>query len=129
MTTPVQKKPAKRTLAYRTWYDAVADKIAKTMVAARVERVQMGLYGDVKPVGKGVSELRIDHGPGYRVYFTEALDDSIVLLLLGGDKASQKKDVEDAKAMLMNLKKERDAKKKAGTENQKARSNVKRKSQ
>lgn len=67
----------------------------------------MGLYGDVKPVGAGVSELRIDHGPGFRVYFTETLDRTIVLLLAGGDKSSQQRDIRDAQQMLAELKQQR----------------------
>lgn len=79
------------------------------MVSARIERVQAGLYGDVKPCGKGVSELRINHGPGYRVYFTETLDNSILLLLVGGDKSSQQADIRHAQELLAELKKQRDA--------------------
>ncbi|WP_312511258.1 type II toxin-antitoxin system RelE/ParE family toxin [Massilia sp.] len=98
----------KRTLAFRRWYDDLADTIAKTMVSARIERVQAGLYGDVKPCGKGVSELRINHGPGYRVYFTETLDNSILLLLVGGDKSSQQADIGRAQELLAELKDQRD---------------------
>lgn len=99
----------KCTLAFRRWYDDLADAIAKTMVSARIERVQAGLYGDVKPCGKGVSELRINHGPGYRVYFTETLDNSILLLLVGGDKSSQQADIGRAQELLAELKNQRDA--------------------
>ena len=90
MNLPTQKKLAKSTLAYRNWHNSLKDEITRAIVAARVERVQMGLYGDVKPVGEGVAELRIDHGPGFRVYFSETLDHSIVLLLAGGDKSCQR---------------------------------------
>ena len=65
-----QKKTAKQTPVYRCWFNAMFDCVAKTIVASRVERLQMGLYGDVKPCGDGVSEIRIDFGPGYRVYYT-----------------------------------------------------------
>lgn len=99
----------KRTLAFRRWYDDLADAIAKTMVSARIERVQAGLYGDVKPCGKGVIELRINHGPGYRIYFTETLDNSILLLLVGGDKSSQQADIGRAQELLAELKNQRDA--------------------
>ena len=80
------------------------DRVAKSIVASRVERLQMGLYGDVKPCGEGVSEIRIDFGPGYRVYYTEALDNSILLLLMGGDKSTQRRDIKDAKKMLADMK-------------------------
>lgn len=105
----MQRKSVKRTLAFRRWYDDLSDAIAKTMVSARIERVQAGLYGDVKPCGKGVSELRINHGPGYRVYFTETLDNSILLLLVGGDKSSQQVDIGRAQELLAELKNQRDA--------------------
>jgi putative addiction module killer protein len=106
---PTQSKPAKSTPAYRSWHDSLKDEVTRAIVAARVERVQMGLYGDVKPVGAGVSELRIDHGPGWRVYFSETLDNSIILLLVGGNKSSQKKDIKDAMHMLAELKQQREA--------------------
>lgn len=112
MSAPIQKKPAKRTAAYRAWYDAMTDEAAKSIVSGRVERVQKGLYGDVEPCGEGVSELRIDFGPGYRVYFSETYDGTIILLLLGGDKSTQKKDIKEAKKMLADMKKQREAKRK-----------------
>jgi putative addiction module killer protein len=109
MNTPSEKKEVRRTLAFRRWHESLKDHVARAIVAARVERVQMGLYGDVKPVGEGVSELRINHGPGLRVYFTETLDNSIILLLVGGDKGSQKNDISNARDMLAALKQQRDA--------------------
>jgi putative addiction module killer protein len=107
---PTQKKTAKSTPSYRRWHASLKDDITRAIVAARVERVQMGLYGDVKPVGAGVSELRIDHGPGWRVYFSGTLDNSIILLLVGGNKSSQKKDIQDARDMLASLKQQRASK-------------------
>ena len=98
------KKTAKQTAAYRCWFNAMLDRVAKSIVASRVERLQMGLYGDVKSCGEGVSEIRIDFGPGYRVYYTEALDNTILLLLMGGDKSTQKRDIKDAKKMLADMK-------------------------
>ena len=113
MNAPIQKKEAKRTPAFREWFDGLKDRLARTIVAARVERVQMGLYGDVKPVGAGVSELRIDYGPGLRVYFSETLDNSIILLLVGGDKSHQSRDIKHAQQILAALKEQRDTLKKA----------------
>lgn len=104
MSENSQKKTAKQTAAYRCWFNAMLDRVAKTIVASRVERLQMGLYGDVKPCGDGVFEIRIDFGPGYRVYYTEALDNTILLLLMGGDKSTQKRDSKDAKKMLADMK-------------------------
>jgi putative addiction module killer protein len=75
---------------------------AVARIAKRIDRLALGQYGDVKPVGDGVSEMRIDVGPGYRVYFTQrGLE--IVLLLCGGDKDSQDRDIRTAKAMANEL--------------------------
>ena len=70
----------------------------KTRIAVRIRRMQLGNVGDAKPVGDGVFELRFDFGPGYRVYYTER-DGEIVVLLAGGDKSSQKQDIEKAKQL------------------------------
>ena len=83
------------------------NRTAKSIVASRIERLQVGLYGDVKPCGEGVSELRIDVGPGYRIYFSETQSHAILLLLIGGDKSTQKKDIKDAKKMLSEMKQQR----------------------
>lgn len=104
MSGDIHKKTAKQTAAYRCWFNAMLDRVAKSIVASRVERLQMRLYGDVKSCGEGVSEIRIDFGPGYRVYYTEALDNTILLLLMGGDKSTQKRDIKDAKKMLADMK-------------------------
>ncbi|MPQ57544.1 type II toxin-antitoxin system RelE/ParE family toxin [Duganella sp. FT27W] len=104
MSGDIHKRTAKQTATYRCWFNAMLDRVAKSIVASRVERLQMGLYGDVKSCGEGVSEIRIDFGPGYRVYYTEALDNTILLLLMGGDKSTQKRDIKDAKKMLADMK-------------------------
>ena len=85
----------KQTETYRKWERKLRDQRAKALIAARVFRVANGLPGDVKPVGQGVSELRIHHGPGYRVYFKQRGND-IVILLCGGDKSSQQSDIATA---------------------------------
>jgi putative addiction module killer protein len=79
------------------WLQDLDDRQARTRIEARLARVAVGNLGDVKPVGEGVLELRIDWGPGYRVYFSR-LGKVIVLLLCGGDKRKQQKDIERAKA-------------------------------
>lgn len=81
-----------------TWERKLKDHRAKAIIAARVFRVANGLLGDVEPVGQGVSELRIHYGPGYRVYFQQR-GNELVLLLCGGDKGSQARDIETAKML------------------------------
>lgn len=85
----------KQTDIFRKWENKLKDQRAKAMIAARVFRLANGLPGDVKPVGQGVSELRIHHGPGYRVYFQQR-GKEVVLLLCGGDKRTQQQDIETA---------------------------------
>ena len=85
----------RKTLVYAEWIDNLRDLQGRARILMRVERLAAGNPGDVKPVGGGVSELRIHFGPGYRVYFTQrGLD--IVILLAGGDKSSQPKDIQTA---------------------------------
>jgi putative addiction module killer protein len=88
--------------AFTDWLSGLRDRAAAAIVSARILRVQKGLLGDVQPVGDGVSELRVDHGPGYRVYFTMR-GKALVILLSGGDKASQAKDIKAAKKMAAQL--------------------------
>jgi putative addiction module killer protein len=75
----------RKTEVYAHWIDGLRDLQARARILARIERLATGNPGDVRPVGEGVSELRIDYGPGYRVYFTKR-GSSIVILLAGGDK-------------------------------------------
>lgn len=79
-----------------TWLEQLGDRRGRAKIIARLARVQLGNFGDVEPVGDGVLELRIDWGPGYRVYFAR-LGQSIVLLLCAGDKRTQRKDIKRAK--------------------------------
>lgn len=95
-------KDLKQTETYRKWERRLKDRRAKALIAARVFRLACGLPGDVKPVGRGVSELRIHYGPGYRVYFQQR-GSEIILLLCGGDKASQQKDIELAQRLASEL--------------------------
>jgi putative addiction module killer protein len=88
----------KQTAIYMTWERKLKDQRAKAAIAARIFRLANGLQGDVSPVGQGVSELRIHYGPGYRVYFQQR-GDEFVLLLCGGDKSSQSRDIETARKL------------------------------
>ncbi|WP_339801828.1 type II toxin-antitoxin system RelE/ParE family toxin [uncultured Marinobacter sp.] len=88
----------RQTDTYRKWERKLRDHRVKALIAARVFRLANGLPGDVKPVGAGVSELRIHHGPGYRVYFKQS-GKEIVILLCGGDKSTQQRDIETAQRL------------------------------
>lgn len=79
------------------WLSALRDPAARARIVARLDRLKAGLLGDWKRVGEGVCELRIDYGPGYRVYYAQD-DKALILLLCGGDKRSQPKDIERAHA-------------------------------
>ena len=92
----------RRTELYARWLDGLRDIRARARVLVRVERLAAGNPGDVKPVGEGVSEMRIEHGPGYRVYFKRQ-GDTVVVLLGGGDKRTQKTDIETALRLAGNL--------------------------
>ena len=83
------------TEAFDYWLAGLRDKLAEKRIQARIRRAEMGHFGDCEPVGEGVSEMRIRHGPGYRVYFVQrGLE--IVVLLAGGDKSTQAKDIKTA---------------------------------
>ncbi|HET97562.1 MAG TPA: type II toxin-antitoxin system RelE/ParE family toxin [Desulfurivibrio alkaliphilus] len=90
------------TARFTKWFRSLKDRRAKARIQARIDRVEMGHFGDVAPVGEGVSELRIFYGPGYRVYFVQK-DAVIVILLSGGDKSSQKADIAKAKEIARQL--------------------------
>ena len=92
----------RQTETFSRWLDELADVRARARVQVRIERLAGGNPGDVKPVGEGVSELRIDYGPGYRVYFTKHRDELIVLLA-GGSKRSQSADIRTALRLARNL--------------------------
>ena len=94
----------RKTLVYAEWIDNLRDLQGRARILMRVERLAAGNPCDVKPVGGGVSELRIHFGPGYRVYFTQRELD-IVILLAGGDKSSQPKDIQTALQLANNLEK------------------------
>jgi len=92
----------KKTDVYARWLDDLRDIRARARVLARVERLAAGNPGDVKSIGEGVSEMRIDYGPGYRVYFTRR-GNEIVILLAGGDKSTQNADIKTAQELARNL--------------------------
>lgn len=92
----------RKTDTYAHWIDSLRNIHARARVLARVERLAAGNPGDVKPVGEGVSELRIDYGPGYRVYFTMR-GHTLIILLTGGDKRTQTTDIKTALRLARNL--------------------------
>lgn len=92
----------KQTETFRNWEQALGDRKARALIAARLTRIAYGFLGDVKSLGDGISEIRIHHGPGYRIYFTRR-GNEIIVLLCGGDKGSQKRDIAAAKTLAAKL--------------------------
>jgi putative addiction module killer protein len=88
----------RQTEEFMKWRSGLKDKTTQRRIAARIDRLEFGNFGDTKVVGGGVVELRLDFGPGYRVYFVRR-GDTIVVLLCGGDKTSQQRDINRAKEM------------------------------
>jgi len=93
----------RETDTFKKWFSELKDKKAKARIDVRIKRVSLGNFGDVEPVGNGVSELRIDYGAGYRVYFVKR-GNIIVILLCGGDKSTQSKDIQRAYELAQRLK-------------------------
>lgn len=83
------------TEAFDAWFSGLRDDRAKAKIAARIRRAELGNLGDCAPVGEGVSEMRVHYGPGYRVYFSQR-DKTLIILLAGGDKRTQSKDIKRA---------------------------------
>ena len=92
----------RKTDLFAKWLDNLRDIQAKARVLVRIERLASGNAGDVKPVGEGISEMRIDYGPGYRVYFTRR-GGELIILLAGGDKSSQSADIKVALRLARDL--------------------------
>ena len=92
----------RKTEVFARWLDELPDIRARARVQVRIERLAVGNPGDIKPVGEGVSELRIDYGPGYRVYF-KRIGREVVILLAGGDKRTQASDIKTALRLARNL--------------------------
>jgi len=89
----------KSTKTFSKWLSKLKDMKGRIAIARRIERMEHGHFGDVKSVGTRISELRITTGPGYRVYFTKK-EDRIIILLIGGNKSTQSKDIEKAETLL-----------------------------
>jgi putative addiction module killer protein len=91
-----------KTELFAKWLDKLHDIRARAYILVRIKRLTAGNPGDVKPVGEGVSELRINYGPGYRVYYKQ-FGESIIILLAGGNKSTQTKDIKTALRLAQNL--------------------------
>jgi putative addiction module killer protein len=85
----------RQTEAFASWFDSLRDRKARARIDVRIRRLSLGNPGDVKPIGRGVSELRIDYGPGYRVYFVQR-GPMLIILLAGGEKRTQQRDIKKA---------------------------------
>lgn len=92
----------RQTEIFSKWLMGLRDIRARARIQARIDRLELGNTGDAKPVGEGVSEMRIDYGPGYRVYFIQR-GAELVILLAGGDKSSQSKDIRRALSLAAGL--------------------------
>lgn len=113
-----------QTAVFATWLTGLGDLKGKARVVARIERAKLGNFGDSEPVGNGVSEMRIDFGPGYRVYYMR--EGAIVYLLLcGGDKSSQQADIKQALKMAEQVKQAAKAQAKAEAETAKGKAKAK----
>ena len=88
----------RQTDAFAAWFANLRNREARARITVRIRRLSLGNLGDVKPVGSGVSEMRIDYGPGYRVYFIRR-GDTVVVLLCGGDKRTQDRDIARAREL------------------------------
>jgi putative addiction module killer protein len=88
----------RQTETFAAWFHRLRDRRARARIQVRIDRLALGNPGDVRPVGEGVSELRIDYGPGYRVYFV-GRGETLIVLLAGGDKRTQAADIAEALAL------------------------------
>lgn len=92
-----------QTETYAKWFAGLRDRVARARIDIRIRRLSLGNAGDAKPVGEGISEMRVDHGPGYRVYFIQR-GEVVIVLLAGGNKSTQNRDIRNAKALEKDLK-------------------------
>ena len=93
-----------QTETFAHWLSSLKDRAGRVRILSRLDRIAMGNFGDVKPLGEGVSEIRIDTGPGYRLYFVRQKN-TVILLLCGGDKSTQDRDISRAKELAKTLEK------------------------
>jgi putative addiction module killer protein len=99
-------KKTLRTGGFAAWLGKLRDNLAVAKITARIDRLCLGNPGDVKPVGEGVSEMRIDYGPGYRVYYAE-YHAIVIILLRGGTKKTQQEDIKEAKRLFTEWKEQK----------------------
>lgn len=92
----------RQSTTYSSWFDKLRDKAAKIRIDIRIRRLSLGNPGDVKAVGEGISELRVNFGPGYRIYYVQR-GEELVVLLAGGDKSTQDQDISNAKILAREL--------------------------
>jgi putative addiction module killer protein len=92
----------RQTEVFAAWFEDLRDRRAKVRIQARIDRLELGNFGDIAPVGDGVSELQIHYGPGYRVYLVRT-GEVLVVLLAGGDKRTQDADIKNAKKLAKQL--------------------------
>jgi len=92
----------RKTKVFADWLDGLRDARAKARILVRLRRLSLGNFGDWKSIGSGVSELRVDYGPGYRIYLTRQ-ENSVVILLAGGTKKSQSRDIKRAISLAQEL--------------------------
>jgi putative addiction module killer protein len=95
-------KKLRLTDSFEKWLKNLKDRIGKALILKRIDRLTEGNPGDAKSIGEGCSEMRIDYGPGYRVYYKDT-GQEIIVLLCGGDKSTQSRDIENAKKLAKEL--------------------------
>ena len=93
----------RETEVYKKWFCSIKDKKTRSIIDVRIRRVSLGNFGDVEPVGRGVSELKIDYGPGFRIYLLNQ-SNVIIILLCGGDKSTQEEDIHKALDLAQRIK-------------------------
>jgi putative addiction module killer protein len=100
----------RETEVYKKWFFSIKDKKTRSIIDVRIRRVSLGNFGDIEPVGRGVTELKIDYGPGFRVYLLNQ-GNVIVILLCGGDKSTQEEDIRKAQDLAQRIKEQSNEKK------------------